>query len=63
MATRKKISSGSPFEPTLGFSWAVKVGNRVFVSGSTAIQPDGSVAGVGDPYAQATPAVKMIEAA
>ncbi len=63
MATRKNISSGSPFEPAFGFSRAVKVGNQVFVSGSTAIQPDGSVAGVGDPYAQAVQALKTIEAA
>ena len=63
MATRANISSGSPFEPTFGFSRAVKVGNMVFVSGSTAILPDGSVAGVGDPYAQAVQALKTIEGA
>ncbi len=63
MATRKNISSGSPFEPTFGYSRAVRVGNMVFVSGSTAIQPDGTVTGVGDPYAQAAQALETIEKA
>ena len=63
MTKRTNISSGSPFEPKFGFSRAVKVGDRVFVSGSTALQPDGTVAGVGDAYAQGIEALKTIEAA
>ena len=61
MMGRTNISSGSPFEPKFGYSRAVKVGNMVFVSGSTAIQPDGSVAGVGDPYTQTVETFKTIE--
>jgi enamine deaminase RidA (YjgF/YER057c/UK114 family) len=63
MATRTNISSGAPFEPLYGYSRAVKVGNMVFVSGSTAIKPDGTVAGVGDPYAQTIHTFRTIEAA
>jgi enamine deaminase RidA (YjgF/YER057c/UK114 family) len=39
---RKNITSGSPFEPSIGFSRAVRVGNRVLVSGTGPVQPDGS---------------------
>jgi enamine deaminase RidA (YjgF/YER057c/UK114 family) len=63
MATRTNISSGAPYEPTFGYSRAVKVGNMVFVSGSTAIQPEGSVTGVGDAYAQTIAALCTIEKA
>ncbi|MGE0683357.1 MAG: RidA family protein [Candidatus Binatia bacterium] len=63
MATRTSISSGAPYEPIFGYSRAVKVGDMVFVSGSTAIQSDGSVTGVGDAYAQAFAALRTIEKA
>lgn len=63
MATRTNISSGAPYEPIFGYSRAVKVGNQIFVSGSTAIQPDGSVAGVGDMYTQALATLRTIEKA
>ncbi len=63
MPARKNISSGSPLEPIFGYSRAVKVGKHVFVSGTTAIQPDGTVAGGDDPYAQAIAALKTIETA
>ncbi len=42
MADRKLVSSGSPFEKTIGFSRAVRVGDRIFVSGTAPIWPDGS---------------------
>ena len=63
MATRTNISSGAPYEPIFGYSRAVKVGNQVFVSGSTAIKPDGSVEGVGDAYGQTVAALRTIEKA
>lgn len=63
MATRTNISSGAPYEPIFGYSRAVKVGNMIFVSGSTAIKPDGSVEGVGDPYAQTMATLRTIEKA
>ena len=42
MSDRRNVSSGSPYEPTIGFSRAVRVGNRVLVSGTGPIWPDGS---------------------
>jgi enamine deaminase RidA (YjgF/YER057c/UK114 family) len=42
MTERRRVSSGSPFEPTIGFSRAVRVGNRVLVSGTAPVWPDGS---------------------
>ena len=60
---RTNISSGAPLESLYGYSRAVKVGHMVFVSGSTAIKPDGTVAGVGDPYAQTIHTFRTIESA
>jgi enamine deaminase RidA (YjgF/YER057c/UK114 family) len=60
---RKLISSGSPYEPTIGFSRAVRVGNIVAVSGTAPIAPDGAVAAPGDLYAQTRRCLEIIAAA
>ncbi|GAA3883133.1 RidA family protein [Leifsonia kafniensis] len=61
-STRQNISSGSAYEPILGYSRAVRVGNQVFVSGTTAGSPDGPVGGA-DAAAQAREVFVRIEAA
>jgi enamine deaminase RidA (YjgF/YER057c/UK114 family) len=57
--TRKRISSGSPYEPTVGFSRAIVVGREVFVAGTAPIMPDGGDP-PGDAYGQARRCLEII---
>jgi enamine deaminase RidA (YjgF/YER057c/UK114 family) len=57
---RKLVSSGSPFEPRIGFSRAVRAGQIVAVSGTAPIAPDGSVACPGDVYGQTRRCLEIV---
>jgi len=60
---RQMVSSASPYERTIGFSRAIRVGKMIAVSGTAPIGPDGSTVAAGDAYGQARRCLEIIRAA
>ena len=63
MSERKSYSTGTKWEPIVGYSRAIRVGNQIFVTGTTATDEHGEIVGVGDAYAQTVQVIRNIERA
>jgi enamine deaminase RidA (YjgF/YER057c/UK114 family) len=63
MTERERISSGTKWEPIVGYSRAVKVGNRIYITGTTATNEAGEIIGEDNAYEQATQCIRNIETA
>lgn len=63
MEKREKYSSGAKWESIVGYSRAIKIGSRIYVTGTTATDENSNIVGIGDAYAQTVQAIKNIEKA
>jgi enamine deaminase RidA (YjgF/YER057c/UK114 family) len=63
MSDRKRVSTGTKWEPLVGYSRAIRVGSLIHVSGTTATDENGQIVAIGDPYGQTVQVIRNIETA